>query len=647
MNETRYAHKRHAFIKIFGTITFAGLCMWALWSTGLAAVTAENTRSVAPIPDVPQAGRHTSHFTVQYVPEGDPTGDYTCHTWPANAAASYEAALDIWADLLVTPTIKIVIQACWSDLPGTQYYEMSPVWMERYGAPQTGQDSWYPAALANTLSGAPEPGVQFTVIYNRSTALDWHFDTDDGPLEANEYDFKTMALRQIVHGIGLQGLMLVENGQGKWRYTNDNPTVYDRFVVNASAEVLVLNYPNNPALLATHLQSSLYFNGYNANIANGEQFPKLYSPSVWEPGLSYRHLDTSFYGTTDEMLAPPRPGYAYHDVGPVTLGMMRDVGWGTTRNTPPVIANLPDYELPMNGSFASAVDLWPYASDLEVADDAELRFSIVEGSPLNPGVSIQDGHYLSITLQSGWLSTATVTVQVADPLDATDTDTFQITAFNSPPTLANIPDVVAPMSIPYTQVLDLRQYATDPEDHKRQLTFEIANVPVASAGITIVDGRFLEVQPVSGYTGQTSVEIRVTDSGGLTASDSFPVTVTNANVSPIIQIHNKRVFFQTSRTLDLYDLDWDGANDYARDPEGGSITITITNVPAAFAGVSMSANRYIHINPTGSLGTTTVDVQVKDAQDATATDSFTVQIWAYSTVHLPLIMRNYGTGGER
>ena len=39
-------------------------------------------------------------------------------------------------------------------------------------------------------------------------------------------------------------------------------------------------------------------------------------------------------------------------------------------------------------------------------------------------------------------------------------------------------------------------------------------------------GRYVDVSPTTGWTGQTSVVIKVTDPGGLFSTDTFQVTVT-------------------------------------------------------------------------------------------------------------------------
>ena len=99
-----------------------------------------------------------------------------------------------------------------------------------------------------------------------------------------------------------------------------------------------------------------------------------------------------------------------------------------------------------------------------------------------------------------------------------------------------------------------------------------------------------------------------------------------------------------SRQIDLKTLDWDGDNDYARDPEGQPLIITLVNAPATYAGVSVDGVRYIDIEPTGNgIGTTLVQVSAQDPEGATTTDNFNVTIWDYQHIQLPIVMRNFST----
>ena len=235
-----------------------------------------------------------------------------------------------------------------------------------------------------------------------------------------------------------------------------------------------------------------------------------------------------------------------------------------------------------------------------------------------------------------------IVIRVEDPEGLSDTDTFNLNVTNTPPTLADIPDILAPTNL-YTQVLDLRRYTTDKEDVKSSLVFSITADSNPAAGVAISANRFIEISPTVGFLGTTDVTVQVQDTGQATATDAFSVTITDQNITPTVHISDKRVIVNRSRQIDLWDLDWDGENDYARDPEGLPITTTISNSPDINAGVSITQNRYIMIEPAyGWIGQTDVEIQATDPGGLSGVDSFRVTVWTPVSIYLPLVMKNYG-----
>ena len=60
----------------------------------------------------------------------------------------------------------------------------------------------------------------------------------------------------------------------------------------------------------------------------------LYAPSPWSDGSSYSHLAESYNGTPNALMTfSLANGESIHSPGPVTLGIMKDVGW--TMGAPP------------------------------------------------------------------------------------------------------------------------------------------------------------------------------------------------------------------------------------------------------------------------------------------------------------------------
>ncbi len=74
---------------------------------------------------------------------------------------------------------------------------------------------------------------------------------------------------------------------------------------------------------------NLWFHGTNAMTANGGGRVKMYAPSTWASGSSYSHLDyTTFNNTANQLMVYAiSAGEAIHDPGPVTEGLLKDLGW--------------------------------------------------------------------------------------------------------------------------------------------------------------------------------------------------------------------------------------------------------------------------------------------------------------------------------
>ncbi|HEU5103138.1 MAG TPA: hypothetical protein VFU22_29155 [Roseiflexaceae bacterium] len=72
----------------------------------------------------------------------------------------------------------------------------------------------------------------------------------------------------------------------------------------------------------------MFFDGANANAANGGRVG-LYAPSTWNQGSSYSHLAESFNNSPNALMTFSL-GFAesIHSPGPLTLALLRDLGWG-------------------------------------------------------------------------------------------------------------------------------------------------------------------------------------------------------------------------------------------------------------------------------------------------------------------------------
>jgi uncharacterized repeat protein (TIGR01451 family) len=242
--------------------------------------------------------------------------------------------------------VPIKINACWANLGygvlGHGGAESSH--HDFAGAPYA--NTWFPAALANALSGddlndvdgfdddgdGADADADMEIAYS-GNGISWYFGTDGHP-SMEQYDFVSVILHEIAHGLGFAGSMQVDAGVGSWGLGTSRPDAYDRFAENGSGQSLLNTglFPNPSAALGNELRSNnLYFNGPDAKAANGGAKPKLYAPSIWDPGSSYSHLDEMFNGTVNALMTYSlNNGEAVHDPGPVGMGILRDIGWGAS-----------------------------------------------------------------------------------------------------------------------------------------------------------------------------------------------------------------------------------------------------------------------------------------------------------------------------
>lgn len=293
---------------------------------------------IAP-PESIQLHTQSTVISVNYLSAGTSNAfGYACQAWPDNARAAFDYAASIWASLL-NSSVPIKINACWTTLgsgvlglSGPETYHQGT-----FGSPNT----WYPVALANARSGndlndydgmdwdkdGEDADAEIESAYSNS--ISWYFGTD-GNTPMGQYDFASVVLHEICHGLGFLGSMHVSNGLGYWGISpnNTDPIIYDRFTENG-AGVPLLNFSNGSTALAAQLQGGdLYFNGSNARAANGDNRPKLFAPSTWMPGSSYVHLDEIYNNTENALMTYSlNNGEAIHNPGPITRGILRDIGW--------------------------------------------------------------------------------------------------------------------------------------------------------------------------------------------------------------------------------------------------------------------------------------------------------------------------------
>jgi len=97
--------------------------------------------------------------------------------------------------------------------------------------PSYQKDTYFPSALANHLAEKDFGARAITLTLKISSIIDgkvdWYFGTD-GKAKPDQLDFITLALHELVHGLGLFATV---TGDGSFGQVNPpGPAIYDRFV---------------------------------------------------------------------------------------------------------------------------------------------------------------------------------------------------------------------------------------------------------------------------------------------------------------------------------------------------------------------------------------------------------------------------------
>jgi hypothetical protein len=274
----------------------------------------------------PEAANAT--FSITYVAAGgQDLWGAVCQTFPDQAKTAFNAAAAIWASTIQS-SVPITISACWSNLGSSSilgYSGGEPLHRNFTGAPKS--NTWYEGSLANALHGSDLDAAHFDDYITYNSNFTWYYGTDGHPTSGT-YDLVTVAAHEIAHGLNFAGMADYSGGVGSYDYLG-YPSIYDTFMEDGSGTKLT-SYTNNSTSLGSLLTSgNLWFNGTNANAANGGSRVRIYAPSSWSSGSSYSHLDYStFAGTINSMMVyAVASGASQHNPGPVTKGIFKDMGW--------------------------------------------------------------------------------------------------------------------------------------------------------------------------------------------------------------------------------------------------------------------------------------------------------------------------------
>ena len=228
-------------------------------------------------------------------------------------------------------------------------------------------------ASENVLAdSAPPPGVldgnvyYLSTLYNQMVGMDKFPDNDDisirynishpfywssdGKCPSGKFDFPTILLHEMAHGMGFADNVMYEPGNSTWHGAFFNP------IYNKPGYVGWADYPNcfakylycngsrienlsQSARANAFISNSLYWDGSLGKKANGNSRIKIYAPTTYSGGSTGSHFDQNVSFTTF-MKPATTTANVIHYFDDQILGVFEDMGWTFKDNIPDAPTNV-------------------------------------------------------------------------------------------------------------------------------------------------------------------------------------------------------------------------------------------------------------------------------------------------------------------
>ncbi|MFC4219974.1 T9SS type A sorting domain-containing protein [Flagellimonas marina] len=264
------------------------------------------------------------------------------------AATAFQSAVDTWASLL-SSDVPIYVAAVFQPLDEGVLGSAGPTSIFA-NAPGLERNTWYGDALADKLTGEDLNPTSYDIVANFSTVFpNWYYGTD-GNTPSGFYDFKSVVLHELGHGLGFFGSLFVDNESGVGDYgfgipSPVFPAIYDRLAYSADGKSILKE--NKYGNFTTELGDLLLSGPLTAKgprikgttKGKGAQIfttldSDIFGPipgltDVWLPGSSYSHLDfVTYAGGTNGLMVPfLSTGVSFDNPGPIVLSIFDDIGW--------------------------------------------------------------------------------------------------------------------------------------------------------------------------------------------------------------------------------------------------------------------------------------------------------------------------------
>ena len=216
----------------------------------------------------------------------------------------------------------------------------------------------------------------------------------------------------------------------------------------------------------------------------------------------------------------------------------------------------------------------------------------------------------SVTVTATAQGVVTVTVTATDSGGLSAQQSFEVTVPNQTP-VAMGTVTAQTVYVGETAQVDMATYFTDPDGDALTYTATSSNAATATVAVS---GSSVTVTATA--QGVVTVTVTATDSGGLSAQQSFEVTVPNQTPVAMGTVTAQTVYVGETAQVDMAT--------YFTDPDGDALIYTATSSNAATATVAVSGS-LVTVTATAQ-GVVTVTVTATDPGGLSAQQSFEVTV---------------------
>ena len=320
--------------------------------------------------------------------------------FPDWAKNQVQDAIDLWAENFDSK-VAINVEATWSR--STSADILGSARPDRYyakfvGAPDS--SLWYPSALANALAGKDLDSINPEIMIQINSEADWDLDGLGKPTRF-EYDLKSVMIHELAHGLGFlsTSAYIMDRTKGQYVGILEQPTPFDAYAQTEDGNRLA-DLPSRSVELGKALTSKLVWSGSEGIKANNGVKPLLFTPSTYESGSSVSHLDEDTFANTgsNTVITPSMAaGEVFTELGPVLLGMMRDL---RNKPAPGLAAGIPSEVLNAQALIADSSALITFDEPLN-ARTSQVREYIIKNVNTGKEVIVTDSPAIISGLKNG------------------------------------------------------------------------------------------------------------------------------------------------------------------------------------------------------------------------------------------------------